>query len=328
LWRTETMSMTGTTPISVLISLRGSRRRRQCWWRHAVGPHQRRFFSDKKSMSVKSAGKTVYEANEIHKAIFIKNLLDYSDDYARSVAKSQFWYLDSDATNVIAAAARNSGTRQRGLKLSFPSTVIRFSKNYLISFFHQCNLILRLCCKMTTKLFFRTTPPAVELLSQSSVWIVGSTAKADIWRTKAGQWKFLETDSMELLKRNDTPQLQRRDASGFWLITPGIKNPNMSLSFSSKLEKKFSGTKSLHLRHLPSRWGRLGKTVHLPPAVWDQLLSRAALWKRLQIANPRRSDKLQIQKKMTTTRAFSCKSATSQQFTLSFTLTSDQPKKV
>ena len=72
-------------------------------------------FSLIKSMTVKSAGKVVYEAVDIHKAIFIKNLLDYSDDYARSVAKSQFWYLDSDATNVTAAAATNLGIRQRGL---------------------------------------------------------------------------------------------------------------------------------------------------------------------------------------------------------------------
>jgi len=68
-----------------------------------------------KTMTVKSAGKPVYEADNIHKVIFIKSLLDYSDDYGRSVAKSHFWYLDSDATNVTAAAATNLGIRQRGL---------------------------------------------------------------------------------------------------------------------------------------------------------------------------------------------------------------------
>ena len=72
-------------------------------------------FSLIKSMTVKSAGKLVYEADSIHKVIFIKNLLDYSDDYARSVAKSQFWYLDSDATNVTVAAATNLGIRARGV---------------------------------------------------------------------------------------------------------------------------------------------------------------------------------------------------------------------
>ena len=66
-------------------------------------------------MTVKSAGKSVYEANDIHKVIFIKSLLDFSDDYSRSVAKNQFWYLDSDATTVTSDAATNPGIRQRAV---------------------------------------------------------------------------------------------------------------------------------------------------------------------------------------------------------------------
>ena len=46
-------------------------------------------FSQIKRMSVKS-GEVLYNTVNIHKVIFIKNLLDYSDDYARSVANSQF----------------------------------------------------------------------------------------------------------------------------------------------------------------------------------------------------------------------------------------------
>ena len=53
-------------------------------------------FSLIKSLNLKSAGKTLYEANDIHKVILIKNLLDFSDDFSRSVAKNQFWYLDSE----------------------------------------------------------------------------------------------------------------------------------------------------------------------------------------------------------------------------------------
>ena len=50
-------------------------------------------FSLTKILPVKSAGKSVYEANDIHKVIFIKNLLDFSDDYSRSMAKKQFCIL-------------------------------------------------------------------------------------------------------------------------------------------------------------------------------------------------------------------------------------------
>ena len=39
------------------------------------------------------------------------------------------------------------------------------------------------------------------------VWIVGSTAYVDIWRTKNVQWKFPEAGSMELLERSASPQL-------------------------------------------------------------------------------------------------------------------------
>jgi len=49
------------------------------------------------------------------KLIFIKNLLDFSDDFSRSVAEEQFWYLDTDATTVTDANATNLGMRERAL---------------------------------------------------------------------------------------------------------------------------------------------------------------------------------------------------------------------
>ena len=72
-------------------------------------------FSLIKSLKVISSGKTLYEANNIHKGIFIKNLLDFSDDYSRSVAKNQFWYLDSDATTDTDGNATNVGMRARAV---------------------------------------------------------------------------------------------------------------------------------------------------------------------------------------------------------------------
>ena len=48
---------------------------------------------------IKSAGKIVYDTDNLHKVTFIKNLLEYSDDYARSVRKNSLWYLDTDDTS-------------------------------------------------------------------------------------------------------------------------------------------------------------------------------------------------------------------------------------
>ena len=49
-------------------------------------------------MKINSAGKNVYDSDNLHKITFIKNLLEYSDDYSRSVAKNSLWYLDTTNT--------------------------------------------------------------------------------------------------------------------------------------------------------------------------------------------------------------------------------------
>ena len=51
-----------------------------------------------KHMVIKSSGKIVYESDNLHRITNVKNLLEYSDDYSRSVAKNSFWYIDTDRT--------------------------------------------------------------------------------------------------------------------------------------------------------------------------------------------------------------------------------------
>ena len=51
-----------------------------------------------KHMVIKSSGKIVYESDNLHRITNVKNILEYSDDYSRSVAKNSFWYIDTDST--------------------------------------------------------------------------------------------------------------------------------------------------------------------------------------------------------------------------------------
>ena len=51
-----------------------------------------------KHLMIKSAGKIVYDTDNLHNVTFIKNLLEYSDDYSRSIAKNSLWFLDTDNT--------------------------------------------------------------------------------------------------------------------------------------------------------------------------------------------------------------------------------------
>ena len=64
-------------------------------------------------MTIESAGKIVYDTCNLHKVVFVKNLLQYSDDFSRSVAKNSFWYLDSiDSTVITDGNGDELGLRQ------------------------------------------------------------------------------------------------------------------------------------------------------------------------------------------------------------------------
>jgi len=62
-------------------------------------------------LMIKSAGKIVYDTDNLHKVSFVKNLLEYSDDFSRSVAKNGLWYLDT--SHQIANANQNAGFEAR-----------------------------------------------------------------------------------------------------------------------------------------------------------------------------------------------------------------------
>ena len=64
---------------------------------------------------IKSSGKIIYDTSNLHKGTFVKNLLEYSDDFGRSVAKNSFWYIDTSDDNRGVVAGTNSGFLARRL---------------------------------------------------------------------------------------------------------------------------------------------------------------------------------------------------------------------
>ena len=70
-------------------------------------------YSFLKHFDIKLNGKKVYDCNDANRAVNIKNLLDYSPEYAESIVTNEFYFLDTsieaeereftaDATNHIA----------------------------------------------------------------------------------------------------------------------------------------------------------------------------------------------------------------------------------
>ena len=87
---------------------------------------------------IKSAGKIVYDTNNLHKVTFVKNLLEYSDDFGRSVAKNSLWYLDTDATS------NNTNSGYQARKLLMTDADVLKDVNVIIplnrySFFEELN---------------------------------------------------------------------------------------------------------------------------------------------------------------------------------------------
>ena len=203
-------------------------------------------FSLIKILVVKSSGKKLYEADDIDKVVFIKNLLDFSDDFSRSVAKNYFWYPDKvDDTVVAEATAKKLGMRARAILSDQSKTVHSIIPLNRYSFFES------LSDRLLPPLHFEFD---IELQNdQEMIWQNDTTdrrivvRKFELWVpqlhfTGKGQTlvneNFLKPTQWKYLQENLTQSSSRRDANGRWLITPGIKNPKHVFVFIQQTRKQ------------------------------------------------------------------------------------------
>ena len=113
-----------------------------------------------KHMTIRSSGKIVYDSDNLHKVTFVKNLLEYSDDFSRSTAKNSFWYLDTDATTantntgfearrLQTQAVRNNGTGGAKILIQLYLYIVSpFLKSWKIRCLYPCSSNSRLSFKM------------------------------------------------------------------------------------------------------------------------------------------------------------------------------------
>ena len=204
-------------------------------------------FSLVQSLTVKSAEKKLYEANNINKVIFIKNLLDVSDDFSRSVAKNHFWYLDNADDTVVAEAApaKNLGMRARAILSDQGKTVHSIIPLNRYSFFES------LSDRLLPPLQFEFEIKLQD--DEEMIWQNDGTArrivvrKFELWVPQlhfTGQGEtlvnenFLKPTQLKYLQESLTQSSPRRDANGRWLITPGIKNPKHIFVFIQQTRRQ------------------------------------------------------------------------------------------
>ena len=189
-------------------------------------------------LAVKSAGKTLYNIDNAHKAVFVKNLLEFSDDYARSTAKSQFWYLDTADSVVLAGnagiQARQVLTKRIGeggggenaakvVETIIPLNRYSFFENLEDKMLPPMQLEFNITFQSDTELIWQNDGTDRRVVVRNfELWVPA------LQFTSAGQKmvneNFLKPAKWKFLQETISTSSARRDASGMWQITPGVKN--------------------------------------------------------------------------------------------------------
>ena len=65
------------------------------------------------NLNIKQNCKVVYEGNNLFLTTYVKNLIEFSEDYARSIATNEFFYLDNENNPDIVGDGINFGYVER-----------------------------------------------------------------------------------------------------------------------------------------------------------------------------------------------------------------------
>ena len=201
-------------------------------------------FSLIKSLRVNSSGKELYYANNIHKFIFIKNLLEFSDDFSRSVAKDQFWYLDIDATTVTDGNATNTGMRSRALlshggkmvQTTIPLNRYSFFEGLSDRLLPPMQLEFLITLQNDRELIYQNDGTARRIVVRKlELWVpqLHFTGKGQTFVNE----NFLKPTQWKYLKENIFSLSERRDESGMFMIGSGIINPKHVFVFFQQARK-------------------------------------------------------------------------------------------
>ena len=192
-----------------------------------------------KKLVVKSAGKNLYNIDDAHKAVFVKNLLDFSDDYARSTARSQFWYLDTAEdvvldnntgiavraalTKRVSEAGTAAGNAARIVETIIPLNRYSFFEDLQDKILPPMQMEFNVTFQDDAELIWQNDGTARRVVIRNcELWVPSFQFTSEGQKMvnenflKPSKWKYLQ----EIIHSSTS----RRDATGTWQITPGAKN--------------------------------------------------------------------------------------------------------
>ena len=203
-------------------------------------------------LHVKSAGKNLYNIADAYKAVFIKNLLDFSDDYARSTARSQFWYLDTaesvvldDNLGIKERQDRTKRVERGGNPPQVVETIIPLNR---YSFFEDLEDKIPLPMQLEFNITLQDDTELIwqdEDLATSNRRVV--VRNFELWVpslqfTSEGQKlvneNFLKPVKWHYLREITFSSTLRTDANETWQITLGLKNAKDVFGFNRQEKQK------------------------------------------------------------------------------------------
>ena len=188
-----------------------------------------------KHLTIRSAGKIIYDTDNLHKVCFVKNLLEYSDDFSRSVAKNSFWYLDTNATTAntnagfearrlqTQAVQNNGGGGAKNINVIIPLNRFSFFEELEDKMLVPMQLQFEITLNDDGELIHMAngTDPGRVVVNRFLLWVPRLTPKDSLYDKfvssflKETQWKYL---------REMYQQSAPATSSGFFQISASIDN--------------------------------------------------------------------------------------------------------
>ena len=199
-------------------------------------------------LEVKSAGKYLYNIDDAHKAVFLKNRLNFSDDYSRSTAKSQFWYLDTAEDVVLdnnaGIQARQLLTRRIEGGANPPAVVETIVPLNRFSFFEELEdkilppmqLEFNITLQDDTELIWQNDGTDRRVVVRNfELWVPSLQFTSE--GQKLVNENFVKPAKIQYLRKTIFTSTSRRDANGVWQITPGLKNAKHVFVYIQQTQK-------------------------------------------------------------------------------------------
>ncbi len=182
---------------------------------------------------ITSSGKKLYDSNDLHRISFVKSLVEFSQDYARSIGTESIYYLD-DRANLVGdlTDAPDVGAKKRAQIFAESKIVYALIKLNRFSFFQELsdkllppmNLEFDITFNDDREVIYRIAGGATRyIIDDLQLWLprLNFTAEGQMLVNssflRSNQWTYLR----EFVKHSPPTTA----VSGIFQITPAVKSP-------------------------------------------------------------------------------------------------------